>query len=319
MKITNGLASRALLAATVASTMMLSACGGGGSNSASAIDGSSVPPPKFACTGIPGATDAARAQILDALVPQLGAIPTAGQAVQQLIVAVAQLLDVVDAVANGLQALAQTRDTAQLTGTVENAAAALRCALGPVSGALSGIEAQLPAGTAIPAIGNADALLVQLAALLDGKLGNGPGAGLPAGLDVVVVRTLLQQINVRLATVATQVQARLPANTPIAPAIDLLSVVLVDVQRVFGRIAVLDDAGIADSITFLVTDVSSRLTTTMASSFGVPNASVLGPQLALNNAMATVGAQLGGITAVVLSLLHGSLMSALGPLLGLIG
>lgn len=320
MKISTGLGSRALLAAAVASTMMLAACGGGGSEDATGGAASTVPPPKFACVNVPGASDAAQSQINNTLVPQLGAVPAAGATVQQMFAAMSQLLDVADAVANGLQAMAGSQDVMQLTTTVENAAAALRCALAPASLALAGLQAQLPVGTSIPNIASADALLAQIAAMLDAKLGNSLGSGLPNGLDLTVLRGLLQQLNAQLASVSSQVQTKLPANTPAAPVINMLSLVMVDVQRVFGRIAVLDDAGVADAITFLVTDVSTRMTATLASTLGVPAISVLGPQTALNNALVTLTSQLAfGGTPVVLSQLHYALIVALGPLLGLVG
>jgi hypothetical protein len=317
MKISTRSLGHAVCAAVLASSAALTACGGSGgtddvTGAAGAIDG-----PKFACVNVVGAADTAQSALITQVIPQLAAIPEAGPLVQNLVRAVSELLDVVDSIVGGLQDMAATRDPMALNVAVENSVATLRCALTPISQALAGLPVQLPAGTSIPQIDSAQAVIAQIAALLDTKLGSGPGAGLPTGLDLGQLEGLMQQLNTQLNSIALQLAAKLPAGTPVSPVFNIIAISLVNVTRVFDRVAALDGVGVADSVMFIITDMQARLTSTLAGQMGLPLTGLVGTNNGLNtltSALATFP-----VTALVLVQLRNALLTVLGPLLGLLG
>lgn len=308
----------ALHGAAAAALTLLAACGGGGSSSidtpvaptptptASTV----APPTKFACTNVAGPVDTAQFQITSSLVPQVGTVPQVGATLQTLVLAVAQLLDLADAGAIGLQALAANHDAASLTGMVEQVSVTTRCALAPMSQGLAGIQSQLPAGTSIPQIANAQSLMAQIAALLDSKLGSGVGSGLPNGLDTQVLANLMNQLSQQMFQITGQVQTQFPATTRLPLAMTLLNVAMTQAWTLTDSMSRLDHAGIAESIQAMVDGIANQI--------GAPL-----PTTALNSALATLTVQLTTIAPqldpVLNPLLNVSLVAAVGHLLNILG
>jgi hypothetical protein len=251
----------ALYGAAVASITLLAACGGGGSSS---IDTPVTPTPtqtsstvaaptKFACTDVAGPVNDAQFQITHTLIPQVHNLPAqVAPTLEALVAAVAQLLDLADGAAAGLQSLAATHNPSAVTAMIAQMSVTLRCAAAPMSSGLAGIQSQLPTNS-IPQIALAQARLAEIAALLDASLGSGsvPSVG---NLNMQLLSSEMSQLSELLVQITAQVTTKLPTNNfPLAA--NLVNVAMSHAASMFAATAALDHASLADQAQLLIQSV----------------------------------------------------------------
>ncbi|HUS24547.1 MAG TPA: hypothetical protein VM369_06330 [Candidatus Binatia bacterium] len=307
-----------LVGAVVAVPMILAGCGSSGTDTA-ATTGSPqnaiAPSPLASCANVAGQLDVAQDALFSTVAAQLASVPQAGPTAQRLVISIVQLLDVVDIVALGVQDLGATRDPMALNRTIAQVTGLLSCFVSTLSVSLLDMQGQVPAGS-VPGLANLMAQLNTLNTLLGGGLAGGLGTGVPANFDLGMVTAQLNSVTSQVQVVFAQISAQLPAGTPISPLFPMLTIGMADVSLVINRIAALDGNGIADALTFVVSDVATRMTVTLATQLHLPASAVSPAAGALNTALITINTSAHALFGPLFQVLNAALGTVLGPILG---
>lgn len=308
--------------AAVSVPMILAGCGGGGGSTPPTESGNPQnaiqPSPLADCRNVSGQVDTAQTLLLTNVGGQLAGVPQVGATAQRLVVSIVQVLDVVDIVAAGATSLQNTQNPAALTATIGDLTGLLSCFTSSLSIGLVNMQGMVPGGAAaIPGMSQLMAQLNTFNTLLSGGLSGGLANGqVPTNFDLSVVAAQLEAIAAQAQVVFGQIQAQLPAGTPLSPLFPILTLAMFDATLVIDRIAALDGAGLATVTTFVVQDIATRMTVVLESQLNLPAGSMTPVRAALQTAATTVNAVLGAILGPLFTQLQDALDSVLGSILG---
>lgn len=310
----------AMVSAAVAVPMILAGCGGGGGDPAPTTGTPQsviAPSPMANCNNVIGQLDSAQTLLRSSLGAQLAGVPAAGPVAQDLVESIAKLLDVVDIVARTATSLQQTQDPMVVNGAVADITSLLSCFIGTFSEGIVGLSGQMPGGTAVPGSDQLMAQLRTLNALLGGGLAGGLGAGtVPTNFSLETVTTQLNAIVAQARVVFNQAAAQLPAGTPISPLFPILTMTMGNVSLAIDRLGALDGNGLADTVTFIMSDLVAVLTAGLANNLNLPVGAVTLPAAQLAQAQSAVSTALHIALPTLFTTLRTVITTLLGSVLG---